>query len=76
MDGYNATIMAYGQTGAGKTHTMTGPGTSPNFALRGVIPRAIAQVKSHTLRNDALIVCGFHAEYIVSYPDPPIPHDA
>ena len=49
MDGYNATIMAYGQTGAGKTHTMTGPGTSPNFALRGVIPRAIAQVKNHTV---------------------------
>ena len=44
LDGYNATILAYGQTGAGKTHTMTGPGTSPNFALRGIIPRAIAQV--------------------------------
>ena len=45
LDGYNATILAYGQTGAGKTHTMTGPGTSPNFALRGIIPRAIAQVR-------------------------------
>ena len=44
LDGYNATILAYGQTGAGKTHTMTGPGTSLNFALRGIIPRAIAQV--------------------------------
>ena len=44
LDGYNATILAYGQTGAGKTHTMTGPGTSPNFAFRGIIPRAIAQV--------------------------------
>jgi KaiC/GvpD/RAD55 family RecA-like ATPase len=44
LDGYNATILAYGQTGAGNTHTMTGPGTSPNFALRGIIPRAIAQV--------------------------------
>ena len=45
LDGYNATIMAYGQTGAGKTHTMTGPGPSPNFTLRGITPRAIAQVK-------------------------------
>lgn len=44
LDGYNATVMAYGQTGAGKTHTMTGPGPSPNFALRGIVPRAIAQV--------------------------------
>ena len=24
LDGYNATILAYGQTGAGKTHTMEG----------------------------------------------------
>jgi len=34
MDGYNVTIFAYGQTGAGKTHTMLGsakePGVSPN----------------------------------------------
>ena len=42
MDGYNGTIMAYGQTGAGKTHTMSGP--ADNYQLRGVIPRAIAQV--------------------------------
>ena len=42
LDGYNGTILAYGQTGAGKTHTMTGP--SSNFTLRGIIPRAIAQV--------------------------------
>ena len=25
MDGFNGTIFAYGQTGAGKSHTMTGP---------------------------------------------------
>ena len=42
LDSYNGTILAYGQTGAGKTHTMTGP--SSNFTLRGIIPRAIAQV--------------------------------
>lgn len=27
--GYNSTIFAYGQTGAGKTYTMMGPPTSP-----------------------------------------------
>jgi len=37
-----ATIMAYGQTGAGKTFTMTGD--TSNYRLRGIIPRAIAQV--------------------------------
>ena len=37
-----ATIMAYGQTGAGKTFTMTGD--TGNYRLRGIIPRAISQV--------------------------------
>ncbi|OCT73787.1 kinesin-like protein KIF9 [Xenopus laevis] len=42
LDGYNATIMCYGQTGAGKTFTITG-GTE-NYKLRGIIPRALQQV--------------------------------
>ncbi|XP_062513671.1 kinesin-like protein KIF3B [Corticium candelabrum] len=33
MDGYNATVFAYGQTGAGKTYSMTGTEEDP-----GVIP--------------------------------------
>lgn len=39
-----ATIMAYGQTGAGKTFTMTGD--TGNYRLRGIIPRAISQVST------------------------------
>ncbi|XP_013917354.1 PREDICTED: kinesin-like protein KIF9 [Thamnophis sirtalis] len=42
LNGYNGTIMCYGQTGAGKTFTMTG--TTVNFKHRGIIPRAIQQV--------------------------------
>eukprot|EP00002_Diphylleia_rotans_P005576 TRINITY_DN1474_c0_g1_i4.p1 TRINITY_DN1474_c0_g1~~TRINITY_DN1474_c0_g1_i4.p1 ORF type:complete len:689 (-),score=135.14 TRINITY_DN1474_c0_g1_i4:497-2563(-) len=42
LEGYNGTILAYGQTGAGKTFTMVG-GTE-NYKYRGVIPRAIAQI--------------------------------
>ena len=42
MDGYNGTLMAYGETGAGKTYTMTG--ATDNYPLRGIIPRAISQV--------------------------------
>jgi hypothetical protein len=39
LQGYNGTIFAYGQTGAGKTFTMFGPDLgSPE--LRGIIPRA------------------------------------
>ena len=40
LQGYNATIFAYGQTGTGKTHTMLG-GAGEN---RGVIPRAAQQI--------------------------------
>lgn len=42
VDGYNGTIMAYGQTGAGKTFTMAGP--HGDFRQRGIIPRCISQV--------------------------------
>jgi len=36
------TIMAYGQTGAGKTFTMTG--ATENYQQRGIIPRALSQL--------------------------------
>lgn len=36
------TILAYGQTGAGKTFTMTG--ATQNYKYRGIAPRAIAQI--------------------------------
>jgi len=41
-EGYNGTILAYGQTGAGKTYTMLGGQQAYKF--RGVIPRAISQI--------------------------------
>ena len=44
IEGYNGTVMAYGQTGAGKTYTMSGG--SQNYKFRGVIPRAISQIFS------------------------------
>ena len=42
LDGYHACVMTYGQTGAGKTYTMTGGGNA--FAQRGLAPRALAAV--------------------------------
>lgn len=41
VDGYNITIFAYGQTGAGKTWTMYGPKESEK---QGVCPRAVHEL--------------------------------
>jgi hypothetical protein len=41
IDGYNITIFAYGQTGAGKTFTMMGANTPE---LKGVCPRTVEAV--------------------------------
>ncbi|PNW85905.1 hypothetical protein CHLRE_03g200600v5 [Chlamydomonas reinhardtii] len=43
LDGFHVCIFSYGQTGAGKTHTMQG-GESPN--ARGIIPRAVEKILS------------------------------
>uniref|UniRef100_A0A2C9KB79 Kinesin-like protein n=1 Tax=Biomphalaria glabrata TaxID=6526 RepID=A0A2C9KB79_BIOGL len=42
LGGYNGTLMCYGQTGAGKTFTMTG--ATESYRHRGLIPRAISQL--------------------------------
>ncbi|KAG2499144.1 hypothetical protein HYH03_002727 [Edaphochlamys debaryana] len=42
LEGFNGTIMCYGQTGAGKTFTMSGG--KQNFKQRGIIPRALGQI--------------------------------
>jgi len=48
LDGYNATVLAYGQTSSGKTYTMTGPppeqGGDIDNEQAGVIPRAVKQL--------------------------------
>jgi kinesin family protein 6/9 len=44
VDGYNSTIMCYGQTASGKTFTMTG--STQNYKYRGLIPRAINNIFS------------------------------
>jgi hypothetical protein len=44
LAGYNATIIAYGQTGTGKTYTMEGQNGFTNNEERGVIPRATEDI--------------------------------
>ncbi|KAG2437000.1 hypothetical protein HYH02_011432 [Chlamydomonas schloesseri] len=41
LQGYNAAIIAYGQTGTGKTHTMEGAMEGPD---RGIIPRTVEDI--------------------------------
>lgn len=48
LQGYNASIVAYGQTGTGKTYTMEGERTG---AGRGIIPRAIEDVFGYIQRD-------------------------
>ena len=42
MDGYNGTIFAYGQTGTGKTFSITGVPKDPQ--LKGIMPRAFESI--------------------------------
>lgn len=44
LAGYNATIIAYGQTGTGKTYTMEGQNGFTNNEERGIIPRATEDI--------------------------------
>lgn len=42
FDGYNGTIFTYGQSGSGKTYTMTGG--VDDYEDRGIIPRTISYI--------------------------------
>ena len=46
LEGYSATIFAYGQTGTGKTHTMQGASGEE----RGIIPRSLEMIVAETQR--------------------------
>ncbi|MCQ2818684.1 MAG: hypothetical protein MJ252_15565 [archaeon] len=46
MDGFNATVLAYGATGSGKTYTMLGTQTEP-----GIMQRAVSDLFSMVKKN-------------------------
>ena len=44
LEGYNATLLAYGQTGTGKTYTMEGFSSGLNDPQKGIIPRSMEEI--------------------------------
>ncbi|UJR31559.1 hypothetical protein I4U23_019046 [Adineta vaga] len=44
LEGYNATVFAYGQTGCGKSYTMQGMNNTSGSSQRGVIPRSFEHI--------------------------------
>ncbi|KAF1335941.1 Kinesin-like protein, partial [Globisporangium splendens] len=66
VDGVNGTILAYGQTGAGKSFTMIGD--TRNYQHRGITPRAIAQVYEEA-ENRIEIAYSIKVSYMETYND-------
>lgn len=60
LKGYNCTIFAYGQTGAGKTYTMCGKVNSESLTPEsGVIPRCLKKLFDSELNKDVVLKCSF-----------------
>eukprot|EP00658_Telonema_sp_P-2_P039287 TRINITY_DN2810_c0_g1_i2.p1 TRINITY_DN2810_c0_g1~~TRINITY_DN2810_c0_g1_i2.p1 ORF type:complete len:359 (+),score=93.54 TRINITY_DN2810_c0_g1_i2:190-1266(+) len=69
LDGYSATMFAYGQTGAGKTHTMTGcPDIQDGLnAMHGVIPRVAVQIFDCLSQQEEGVEYTVRASYLEIY---------
>ncbi|OWZ12363.1 Kinesin [Phytophthora megakarya] len=77
LDGYNATVLAYGQTGTGKTYTMAGSGfdargREKNGELQGMIPRVINAIFKKLQQegnndNQGRGECTLRVEYVEIY---------
>ncbi|XP_029979712.1 kinesin-like protein KIF9 [Sphaeramia orbicularis] len=64
LDGYNGTVMCFGQTGAGKTYTMTG--STESYKQRGIIPRALQNV-FHEMERRTEYSISVHLSYLEIY---------
>lgn len=63
LDGYNGTIMAYGQTGTGKTYTLGQLGEE-DVADRGIMVRAMEDILAQvSLETDSISVSYLQVSY-------------
>ena len=58
LEGYNGSVIAYGQTGTGKTHTIEGTEAEGG---KGIVPRCCEEIFSF-IRNGA----GSNSKFLVS----------
>lgn len=66
LNGYNGTVFAYGQTGAGKSYTMMGSDIDDDEG-RGVIPRIIQQIFASILTSPSNIEYTVRVSYMEIY---------
>jgi kinesin family protein 5 len=66
LNGYNGTVFAYGQTGAGKSYTMMGSDIDDE-AGRGVIPRIVQQVFTSIMSSPSNIEYTVRVSYMEIY---------
>jgi kinesin family protein 5 len=66
LNGYNGTVFAYGQTGAGKSYTMMGTDIVDDEG-RGVIPRIVEQIFASILSSPGTIEYTVRVSYMEIY---------
>jgi kinesin family protein 5 len=66
LNGYNGTVFAYGQTGAGKSYTMMGTDMNDEEG-RGVIPRIVEQIFASILASPSTIEYTVRVSYMEIY---------
>ncbi|KAK0391023.1 hypothetical protein NLU13_0525 [Sarocladium strictum] len=66
LNGYNGTVFAYGQTGAGKSYTMLGTNIDDELG-RGVIPRIVEQIFASIMTSPSTIEYTVRVSYMEIY---------
>ncbi|KAJ6444532.1 kinesin heavy chain [Purpureocillium lavendulum] len=66
LNGYNGTVFAYGQTGAGKSYTMMGTNIDDDDG-RGVIPRIVEQIFASIMSSPGTIEYTVRVSYMEIY---------